>query len=302
MTEALLAELRDRRNADGGWPARAGLPSNAESTALARMAFAAVGPEGEAEVAAATAWLLRHQASDGSWSFQPDVPLGKWPTSLAALALGSHAEHRDAVRAAVRHIVDQEARKLPWLTNLLYWFARERMSVELNPSLNGWPWAEGAFSWVEPTAYAVIALKRHGGLAGRRARGRLDEGERMILDRTCAGGGWNHGNYRVLGEDIHAYPDTTAIALLALQGAGRMPEVEEGLTVLPRLLDAHASGGTLALARLAQRAWSVADAGVRERLDAWSTAPDGFGGTRGIALAVLALADAANPFLLVNVR
>jgi hypothetical protein len=301
MTEALLAELRDRRNPDGGWPAREDLPSNAECTALARMAFAAAGAEGAAEVAAATGWLLRHQATDGSWSFQPDVPLGTWPTSLAALALGPRAEHRDAVRAAVRHIVDQEARKLPWLTNVLYRFARERMSVELNPSLNGWPWAEGAFSWVEPTAYAVIALKRYGHLAGRRATGRLEEGERMILDRTCAGGGWNHGNYRVLGEDLEPYPDTTAIALLALQGAGRLPEVEGGLRVLDRLLDRHASGGTLALARLAQRAWSAADTGARRRLDTLSMAPDEFGETRGIALAILALAADGNPFLLGSV-
>ena len=298
MTDALLAELRNRRNADGGWPARRGLPSNAECTALARMAFHSSGTAGAAEVDAATSWLLRHQSADGSWSFQPDVPLGTWPTGLAVLALGAHAEHREAVRAAVRHLVEQQPRKLPWITNLLYWFARDRMSVELNPSVNGWPWAQGAFSWVEPTAYAVLALKKHGDLLGRRAASRWEEGERMILDRACVGGGWNHGNYRVLGEDVDPYPDTTAIALLALQGGGRIPEVDEGLRAMHGLLDEHASGMTLALAHLAGRAWSVPSEGVRARLDAWSAAPDGFGETRGVALAALALAGAGNPFLL----
>jgi hypothetical protein len=298
MTDALVAALRDRRNDDGGWPAAPGLPSNAECTALAHMAFAAAGAGGVAEVRGAVAWLQDHQAADGGWSFQPDVPLGTWPTALVVLALGSESASQDLVRAGLDHLVRQQPRKLPWITNLLYWFARDRMSVELNPSLNGWPWAAGAFSWVEPTAYAVLALKRHADLAGRPAAARREEGERMILDRTCVGGGWNHGNYRVLGEDVHTYPDTTAIALLALQGDARPPEVESALAALQPMLDEHASGGTLALALLACRAWDAPDGAVRRRLSAWAEAPGGSGETRGLALAVLALAEAGNPLLL----
>lgn len=302
MTEILFAELRQRRNGDGGWPARGGLPSNTESTALTLMAFAAAGEDGRTEVEGATAWLRRHQASDGSWSFLPDVPLGRWPTGLAALALGADGESGEAVRAAVRLIARQEARKLPWLTKLVYRFAPERMSVELNPSLNGWPWVEGSFSWVEPTSYALIVLKRYGELAGRGADARIEEGERMILDRACAGGGWNYGNSRVMGKDLDPYPDTTAVALLGLQGMKRVPEVERGLSVLRGLLDRHASGVTLALVRLAQRAWSAEDTDVTRRLEGWSRSPGGFGETRGVALAALALDQGPNPFLLGSSR
>lgn len=298
MTDALVAALRDRRNDDGGWPAAPGLPSNAECTALAHMAFDALGAGGATEVDGAAAWLARHQAADGGWPFQPDVPLGTWPTALAVLALGSEGPDGELVRAGVDHLVRQEPRKLPWITNLLYWFARDRMSVELNPSVNGWPWAEGAFSWVEPTSYAVLALKRFGASAGRPARARWEEGERMILDRTCVGGGWNHGNYRVLGEDVHPYPDTTAIALLALQGSEGLTEVESGLRVLDTMLDEHASGGTLALAHLAHRAWGASGNGVGDRLSEWAAAPAGFGETRGLALALLALTEASNPLFL----
>jgi hypothetical protein len=64
------------------------------------------------------------------------------------------------------------------------------------------------------------------------------------------------------------------------------------------MLDEHASGGTLALALLACRAWDAPDGAVRRRLSAWAEAPGGSGETRGLALAVLALAEAGNPLLL----
>ena len=42
--------------------------------------------------------------------------------------------------------------------------------------------------------------------------------ERMLLDRRCRDGGWNFGNRRVLGADLPSYPETTALALMALNG------------------------------------------------------------------------------------
>jgi hypothetical protein len=42
--------------------------------------------------------------------------------------------------------------------------------------------------------------------------------ERMLLDRRCRDGGWNYGNRRVLGADLPSYPETTALALMALDG------------------------------------------------------------------------------------
>ena len=38
---------------------------------------------------------------------------------------------------------------------------------ELDPYLSGWPWTAGAFSWVEPTSYSLIALKKLKPDAGR---------------------------------------------------------------------------------------------------------------------------------------
>jgi hypothetical protein len=41
----------------------------------------------------------------------------------------------------------------------------------------------------------------------------------MLLDRRCPDGGWNYGAPRALGVPLPSYPETTAMALLGLQGA-----------------------------------------------------------------------------------
>ena len=44
---------------------------------------------------------------------------------------------------------------------------------DIDLKLVGWPWAEGNFSWAEPTAWACLALRRagHGDHAARRRKG-----------------------------------------------------------------------------------------------------------------------------------
>ena len=47
----------------------------------------------------------------------------------------------------------------------------------------------------------------------------IDDGIGMLRDRETVGGGWNYGNRVVLGEDLEPYAQTTAAAMVALQGA-----------------------------------------------------------------------------------
>src|SRR5262249_53884905 len=83
-----------------------------------------------------------------------------------------------------------------------------------NSLLIGWPWAEGNFSWVEPTAWAVLALRR----LGQGGQARVKEGQDLLLDRVLDKGGVNYGNRRVLGLFLEPIPTPTALALIALQG------------------------------------------------------------------------------------
>ena len=116
-------------------------------------------------------------------------------------------------------------------------------------SLQGWPWIDGTFSWVEPTALAVIALKRHRALPGAQAR--IAEGQRLLLDRACRVGGWNYGNANALGRQLEPHTPPTALALMALRDHRDSDAVRRS----HQYLSAHAlderSGLALALTRVA---------------------------------------------------
>jgi hypothetical protein len=72
---------------------------------------------------------------------------------------------------------------------------------------------------VEPTAHALIALKKASAhVSDSRLRDRVASGEALLLDVRCKDGGWNYGSPWTLGEDQRSYPETTALALLGLQG------------------------------------------------------------------------------------
>ena len=280
---AAAERLRELRNPDGGWGATADRPSNTEATALAALAFAA----DDSMRAPAVAWLLAHQRQDGSWPWTEELDEASWATSEAVLALadaGTQAE----VSKGVDWLLGREGRGFDWRQRIREFFGEKKV-VELDGTLIGWPWGAGTFSWIEPTLFALLALKK--ALPGRRngqARSRIREGEAMILDRECHGGGWNYGNKRVLGVDLPPYPDTTALALLALQGSIDAETRDRNLGALDGLVDSTGSGLALSLAALCRQAYGL------DARDLLSRAEERFGrngfldDTRDIALAILA--------------
>lgn len=284
------ADLTGLRNADGGWGATRGLPSNTEATALSLLAVQA----SSAEAGGAVRWLTERQREDGSWAFTEAVPAPSWATSLATLALGRAGED-EAARRGLRWLLRQEGREFPLLMRLRYRFFPEEQAVELDPSLRGWPWVPDTFGWVEPTSYALLALKILRPLAGRGAEGRIRDGERMILDRVCAGGGWNYGNSRVLDEELEAFPDTTALALLALQDRPRDERITRSLDALHEMLTINQSGLTLALSILCLELYGEQTEPLRKNLRERYGEAGFLSETRTLALAALALSE-TNPF------
>ena len=77
-----------------------------------------------------------------------------------------------------------------------------------------WGWTSDARSLVEPTSRVLIALKA---LTPTDAATRA-EALRLLEERQCADGGWNYGNASVYDVDLRGYAQTTAFALIALQG------------------------------------------------------------------------------------
>jgi squalene cyclase len=285
MMERVRARLLALQGADGGWGSTAGRPSNTEATALASMALAR-----QAEGGRGLDWLAAHQRPDGSWPWTSEIDAPSWASSLAVLALADAGREPPAVENGVDWLLGQEGRSFDWRLRLREWLSGHQV-IELDSTLTGWPWAAGTFSWIEPTAFALLALKVAG--RPRRARYRIREAEKMIVDRECPGGGWNYGNRRVLDVDLEPYPDTTALALLGLQLAGADAAVDRAFQVLDRLVPETRSGLVLSLAALCRRAWGREATSLLHDAERRFEETGFLDETRVIALATLAAREPA---------
>ncbi len=224
----------------GGWPYRPGTQPSPEPTCLSLMALASLR-EAAATRKAAIRWLESQTNSEGALTLiGDDQP--HWSTSLFVIAL---------TRLGVR--TDLREKAVNWLLAWKGERVEPKKEITLDGALQGWPWATGTFSWVEPTSYALFALK----LAGHGRHPRVIEAERLLLDRVCQDGGWNYGNRVIYGAAFQGFLSTTALATLALQDcAAARPAVERGLAFLERGIQTHQSALTLALSILCFQVFS----------------------------------------------
>jgi len=126
-----------------------------------------------------------------------------------------------------------------------------RGTVTQNERLRGWGWTPRTASWIEPTAFALIALNRAPRelLPGEAAK-RCEIAKLLIYDRMCAGGGWNCGNPVVYGVAGEPLVEPTVWALLALRGEPENEKKALSLQWLERNLSRMAGPGSLALAKI----------------------------------------------------
>ena len=232
---AIASRLRAAQNTDGGFGPRPGLPSEPEPTALATIAL---------DDADGRAWLGDHQVADGSVPFDAAIVVNDSATAFAAIAFDAGAG-RDR---ALDHLEATQARSV-----------RSTIAIPHDASVHGWAWTEETFGWVDPTARAVLALRSF-----RPGSPAIDDGIGMLRDRETVGGGWNYGNRIVFGGDLWPYAQTTAAAVIALQGAD--PELEQrGLSTLRRLWRDEREGGlSVAVSTAALRIHGDEDADVSE--------------------------------------
>jgi hypothetical protein len=207
-----LDQLRSAQNPDGGWGYFRGKQSWLEPTVYAALAL-------HGEPAAHRAWALlsRWQRVDGSWRPAADVQIANWGTALCVTLALARGESGSAFRAGVGWLLNSAGVESSLVNRTA---ARVGIfNAERNLSLKGWPWKPNTSSWVEPTAHTLVALK----LASVKmpesdVRDRVQLGEAQLLDVRCKDGGWNYGSRAALGIDLPSYPETTALALLGLQG------------------------------------------------------------------------------------
>jgi hypothetical protein len=249
MKDEAVNTLLEAQNADGGWGSLRGRRSNTESTSLAVMALQSLGTRAAASKAQrGLDWLIDRQNADGSWPLNEITKDGSWMTAFAMLALANVPEQQQRALAGAQWALAQEGRRSGWLASLWMTLSGQIQRRHLNPALKGWAWTAGAFSWVEPTSYFLLALKKlRPSLSGAKVEERIRQGELLIYDRMCEGGGWNYGNSKVLGETLWPYPDVTAVALIALQDHRGIEPNAASLRTLQQLLKEVDSGLALSL-------------------------------------------------------
>jgi uncharacterized protein (DUF362 family) len=231
----LLASLT---HADGGWGYSQEQPAHLEPTCLALLALSRDRDTYRAAIDGGLAVLKRSTLADGSVRFKRGRDEAVWPTAIALFTRlvleGSSEElNRNAalllsVRGRTTDPKDDEA-------------------GDIDTSIIGWPWAEDNFSWVEPTAWACLALSR----AGQGDQPRVQEGLRMLLDRTLEHGGLNYGNRRIFGIELEPIPTSTALALFALQRRADDVRVRASVSYLCRQADVGDDLEHLSWARIA---------------------------------------------------
>ena len=287
--ERLKGVVLGAASPDGGWPYYAGKKSRVEPTCWALMALSGTADDAVDRSKLAgphLQWLARTQRADGLLVDEPSAPVNFTSNGLAACALAHLYAQRaaDAVasgsgvasgsrdgRTSGRYVASGFSRTSVNLSRLLdALISVKGLSVnEPDPRqdnrLQGWPWMADTFSWLEPTAWCVLALKK----AGKEKRGaaaRIDEADKLIANRVCEAGGWNYGNASVVGQDLRPYVPTTAIALLAMRDRRQSAAVERSVAWLRDARSKEPSATALSLASLALRVYGLPVEDVEARL------------------------------------
>jgi hypothetical protein len=223
LHDRLVTALRDARATDGGFGTLAGRAAEVEPTAVAALAL---------DDPAGRDWLTSHQHRDGRFTVVPGPVQSTSATALAALALDP-GPARDRALAVLPRLQARRAAPDPLVPH--------------DRATRGWGWTPATFGWVEPTAWAVLALRRL-----RPAAPTIADGLRVLADRECKGGGWNYGNRVVYATELTPFVQTTAAAVIALQGTAPELLARGRRVLLDRALDEQ-GGLSLAVASVALR-------------------------------------------------
>jgi len=182
-----------------------------------------------------------------------------------------------------------------WILKMAEWMQSWDSSY-VDQNLRGWNWNSGTATWIEPTAYALIFLKKFQGLGGWAHDPKASnlneitrEADELIYARVCKDGGWNYGNSRVLGEELRPYPLTTALALIALQDSPDRTENRKGREYLKNSIDDEKSALALSFATLSLQIYGIETSRIVQKICDLYTETLFFSDVRTTAMALLAL-------------
>jgi len=204
--------------------------------------------------------------------------------------LAQAADSSANVAAGLRWLCqDWPADTTPW-RRFLAKFSSQRDVAPINNAYRGWSWTPGTSSWVEPTAFALMALRdAPAEQLPKNASMRRDLAVALLYDRMCPGGGWNCGNPRVYGVDGDALVLPTCWALLALRDALEKPGRALSLDWLQREFAKIESAASLAVARMTLENYGIQPPRAKRDLQDWAAQELAEQGTHVLAWACMAM-------------
>jgi len=275
LQKELRAAVLAARNPDGGWGYQAGKASRLEPTSWALVALA------RSDRRATDAEVLRKWPTDRQWLADvAGAPANISFNGLAALSLLDDPNGATGAQLLARLILSTKGRKL------------EQSTVfRQDNSLQAWPWVDGTFSWVEPTCWCLLLVKKLRSQLGADADQRIGVAEAMLRDRACRDGGWNYGSSNVYGQELFPYVSTTALGLMAMQDRSGDPIVTRALQRLERGYTSELTPMALALTVIAFEMYKRPRDAARALLAQRLSKPEPVTSMLGRAMSLYALTD-----------
>jgi len=302
LRNACLSTLQGLQNSDGGWGFHANEPSRAEPSCWAIVALFPPNQPNSKHSSAfeshrkATNFLRATQLADGSWPASSQMNAGSWITSLACSVLRGDEQSANNIKAGLKWLCEDFPRDSSLFQRFLQSLRPKSHIVSHNDSYRGWGWTPRTSSWVEPTSFALIALREADPqYLPKNAAERRTLAISLLYDRMCPGGGWNCGNPRVYGVDGDALVLPTCWALLALSDAEEKPGRLLSLAWLQKEFPKIQSPGSLALAIITMQHYGIEpppakpESQYKHGLQHWSAEDFSEQGTHVLAWICLAL-------------
>ena len=236
-----LGLLEGRFVEGAGFPNRPGGGFRPDATSWAILATEAAGST-SGIVGKARRLLANVQGEDGRVCVSPQHPDACWPTPLAALAWHGAPEFDEPRSRAIRFLLEFDQIGV---------LVGPQTGEGHNVLIRGWPWIAKTHPWVEPTAYALMALR----VCGSGSHSRTQDAVRLLMDRQLADGGWNVGTTVTFGKQMWPTPEATGLGLQALAGLVPKPAVRNSIAYLRSQLPALNAPMSLAWAILGLHAW-----------------------------------------------
>jgi hypothetical protein len=251
IRSSLREALLQSRNQDGTWPYMSGKQGRLEPTCWALLGLGRADGRGP-DLDVLKGWRRRE-----SWLIDVDgAPPNQAFNGFAGVTFLAQPHGQDLVAPLATRVIEAKGVRFP-----------SSDIIQLDASLQAWSWVDGTASWVEPTAWCLLFLKKYvKSSAAPAASERISVGERLLLDRACVDGGWNYGNTKVFGKDLWPYVPTTALALMAMQDRRSDPVIQRSLAQLQKDVASERSMSALALTIICLRVFGMTQAQVQRDL------------------------------------